>query len=129
MKRIHISHEIGGLVPIVILLLLLAIETGPIFFKMMLVRGAYDYLVENEMRIATARAGVERDAQIYLPDTRHEVRVDVYHQADAAFAEARRHLGRDGRPAAGMGAPLRPRRDTAAEAGGEEAPKSATARD
>ena len=27
-----------------------------IFFKMMLVKGAYDYLLENEMRLATARA-------------------------------------------------------------------------
>ena len=39
MKRIQISHEIGGLVPIFILLLLIAIETGPIFFKMMLRKG------------------------------------------------------------------------------------------
>jgi hypothetical protein len=95
MKRIEISHEIGGLVPIVILLLLLAIETGPIFFKLMLVRGAYDYLIENEMRVATARAGVQIDAQIYLPDTREELRLDVYHQAESAFAAARRQLERD----------------------------------
>lgn len=92
MKRIEISHEIGGLVPIVILLLLLAIETGPIFFKLMLVRGAYDYLIENEMRVATARAGVQIDAQIYLPDTSEELRLDVYHQAESAFAAARRQL-------------------------------------
>ena len=92
MKRIQISHEIGGVVPIVILLLLLAIETGPIFFKMMLVKGAYDYLLENETRIATARAGVQIDAQIYLPDTREELRLDVYHQAEAVFADARRRL-------------------------------------
>ena len=48
MKRIHISHEIGGVVPWAILLLLLAVETGPIFFKMMLVKGTYDYLLENK---------------------------------------------------------------------------------
>ncbi len=92
MKRIHISHEIGGVVPWVILLLLLAIETGPIFFKMMLRKGAYDHLVENEMRVAMARAGIEVDAQIYLPDTREEIRVDVYHQAEAAFEDARRRI-------------------------------------
>jgi hypothetical protein len=92
MKRIQISHEIGGLVPIVILLLLLAIETGPIFFKMMLVKGAYDHLLENETRVATARAGVQIDAQIYLPDTREELRLDVYHQAEAAFSDARSRL-------------------------------------
>ncbi len=92
MKRIHISHEIGGIVPIVILLLLLAIETGPIFFKMMLRKGAYDYLVENEMRVATARAGVEIDAQVYLPGTREEIRLDVFHQAEAAFERARHRI-------------------------------------
>jgi hypothetical protein len=92
MKRIHISHEIGGWVPLFILLLLLAIETGPIFFKMMLVKGAYDYLLENEMRVATARAGVEIDAQIYMPDTKDELRIDVYHQAEAVFDEARRRI-------------------------------------
>jgi hypothetical protein len=92
MKRIQISHEIGGVVPWVILLLLLAIETGPIFFKMMLRKGAYDYLLENEMRLATARAGIELDAQIYLADTEDEVRVDVYHHAEAAFAKARRQI-------------------------------------
>jgi hypothetical protein len=92
MKRIHISHEIGGWVPLFILLLLLAIETGPIFFKMMLVKGAYDYLLENEMRLATARAGVEIDAQIYMPDTKEELRLDVYHEAEAVFAEAQRRI-------------------------------------
>ncbi len=92
MKRIQISHEIGGLVPIFILLLLLAIETGPIFFKMMLRNGAYDYLLENEMRLATARAGIEIDAQIYLPNTREEIRIDVFHQAESAFANARRRM-------------------------------------
>jgi hypothetical protein len=89
MKRIHISHEIGGFVPIFILLLLLAIETGPIFFKMMLVRGAYDYLLENEMRLATARAGIERDVQLYVSDAGEEIRIDLYHEPDALFAATR----------------------------------------
>ncbi len=92
MKRIQISHEIGGWVPLFILLLLLAIETGPIFFKMMLRRGAYDYLVENEMRVAAARAGIEIDAQIYLTETQEEIRVDVYHQAERAFDQAKRRI-------------------------------------
>jgi len=104
MKRIQISHEIGGYVPIFILLLLLAIETGPIFFKMMLRKGAYDYLVENEMRITAARAGIEIDAQIYLTETREEIRVDVFHQAETAFDEARRRIAGAGE---GSGGPLR----------------------
>jgi hypothetical protein len=100
MKRIQISHEIGGWVPTFILLLLLSIETGPIFFKMMLRRGAYEYLQEAEMRLATARAGIEVDAQIYAEGTREEVRVDVYHHADAAVDQVRRRLAQsDAKPA------------------------------
>lgn len=59
LKRIQISHEIGGLVPIAIMMLLLFIEAGPIFFKLMLTKGAYDYLEENQKRLARAAAGIE----------------------------------------------------------------------
>lgn len=92
MKRIHISHEIGGLVPWAIMMLLLAIETGPIFFKMMLIRGAYDYHLENQKRVATAQVGVELDAQIFTTEDNEEVRLDLYHQVDAALAEEKRRL-------------------------------------
>jgi hypothetical protein len=92
MKRIQISHEIGGLVPWAILLLLLAIETGPIFFKMMLTKGAYDYMRENSMRLATANLGVEVDAQVYVTETQQVVRVDVFHHVEAAMREERRRL-------------------------------------
>lgn len=92
MKRIHVSHEIGGFVPLFILLLLLAIETGPVFFKMMLTRGAYEYLQENARRLAVARAGIELDAQLWLPETQEALRYDAYHQAEAATLEERRRL-------------------------------------
>jgi hypothetical protein len=58
LERIHISHEIGGWVPWIIFLVLLSIEAGPIFFKMMMVRGAYDYLVENNKKKIQAQHGV-----------------------------------------------------------------------
>ncbi len=92
MKRIHISHEIGGVVPWAILLMLLAIETGPIFFKMMLTKSAYDYMKENELRLATAKLGVEVEAQIYVTETNQVVKVDVYHQVEASLREERRRL-------------------------------------
>jgi hypothetical protein len=92
MKRIHISHEIGGFVPWAILLLLLAVETGPIFFKMMLVTSTYDYLLENSKRLATAQAGVEVDAQVLITETNEEVHVDRYHQVEARVAEERRRV-------------------------------------
>jgi len=92
MKRIHISHAIGGMVPWAIMLLLLAVETGPIFFKMMLIRGTYDYEVENSKKLATARLGIDLDSQIFLSETGEEVRVDTYHQVGAALAEEKRKL-------------------------------------
>ncbi|HKU41224.1 MAG TPA: DUF4407 domain-containing protein, partial [Polyangiales bacterium] len=92
LKRIHISHQIGGLVPWAILLLLLAVETGPIFFKMMLVKSSYDYMLENQKRLAAARLGIEIDAHVFLSETQEELRVDTYHQVSASLAEEQRRL-------------------------------------
>jgi hypothetical protein len=92
MKRIHISHEIGGMVPWAILLLLLAVETGPIFFKMMLIKSSYDYLLENQKRVATAQLGIEVDAHVFLSETQEEIRVDTYHQVEASLVEEKRRL-------------------------------------
>jgi len=86
LKRIQISHDIGGSVPWWIMLLLLAIETGPIFFKMMLIRGAYDYMDENVKRIAAARTGVEALGYVFTADGNLELRDDRFHQAEAALA-------------------------------------------
>ena len=58
MERIHISHDIGGVVPWLIFLVLLSIEAGPIFFKMMMNKGVYDYLVDNYKERFKAHNGV-----------------------------------------------------------------------
>lgn len=92
MKRIHISHSIGGLVPWAILLLLLAVETGPIFFKMMLVRSTYDYLSENARRLAVARAGIEMDAQVLHSEHNEAIRIDHFHAVDSRLAEEKRRI-------------------------------------
>jgi hypothetical protein len=92
LKRIHISHEIGGFVPWAILLLLLAVETGPIFFKMMLIKSSYDYMLDNQKRVAAARLGIEIDAHVFLSDTQEELRVDTFHHAHATLAEEQRRL-------------------------------------
>lgn len=86
LKRIQISHDIGGSIPWWITLLLLAIETGPIFFKMMLVRGAYDYLDENVKRLAAARTGVEALGYVFTTEGNLELKDDRFHQAEAALA-------------------------------------------
>jgi hypothetical protein len=58
LERIQIADEIGGLVPHAIMFLLLMIETGPIFFKLMMTKGAYDYLEENKRKIILAKSGI-----------------------------------------------------------------------
>ncbi len=88
MMRIHISHEIGGAVPWVILLLLLSIEVGPIFFKLMLIEGAYDALVENQKRLAAARYGVEPKRVELIGDQKVWIE-PIYHAAETV-AEAKR---------------------------------------
>ena len=85
LKRIQVSHEIGGTVPWWIMMLLLAIETGPIFFKMMLVRGAYDYLDENLKRLAAARTGVESLGYVFTAEGNLELKDDRFHQAEATL--------------------------------------------
>ncbi len=61
LKRIQISHEIGGLIPWVILFVFLAIETGPIFFKMMMNKGVYDFLVENHNKRREVENGIWKE--------------------------------------------------------------------
>lgn len=92
MKRIQISHEIGGLIPIAIMLLLLCIEAGPIFFKLMIIKGAYDYLDENQKRLVRARAGVEPDARVVSDGKGKSVHIDVHHGVNAVLDEEKRRL-------------------------------------
>jgi DNA repair exonuclease SbcCD ATPase subunit len=65
LKRIQISHEVGGIIPLMITLIILCIEMGPIFFKMMLTKGPYDYMVENYNNLTNAENGVLKEDHIY----------------------------------------------------------------
>lgn len=65
LKRIQISHEIGGWIPWIILGVFLCIEMGPIFFKMMLNKGPYDYMVENYNKMRQVEAGVISESLLY----------------------------------------------------------------
>jgi hypothetical protein len=65
LKRIQISHEIGGLVPWVILFVFLCIEMGPIFFKMMMTKGVYDFMIENYNNRRNVENGIYREDHIY----------------------------------------------------------------
>jgi hypothetical protein len=92
MMRIQVSHQIGGLIPLAIMLLLLAIETGPIFFKLMLTKGSYDYLEENQKRIVRAKAGIEPDARVVSDGQGKSIHIDLHHGVHAVLAEERRRL-------------------------------------
>lgn len=92
MKRIQVSHEIGGFIPFAIMLLLLSIEAGPIFFKLMVIKGAYDYLDENQKRLVRAKAGIEPEARIVSDGKGKSVHIDIHHGVNAALAEERRRL-------------------------------------
>lgn len=65
LKRIQISHEIGGIIPWVILLVFLCIEMGPIFFKMMMTKGVYDYMVLNMDKKLKAYNGIVQKEEIF----------------------------------------------------------------
>jgi hypothetical protein len=65
LKRIQISHEVGGIIPWIIFLVILCIEMGPIFFKMMLTKGPYDYMVENHNYLMNVENGVLKEDHIY----------------------------------------------------------------
>lgn len=56
-ERLEISHEIGH-IWLFILLMFLAIEMGPIFFKMMVSKGVYEFLCDNQYKKMKAKQGI-----------------------------------------------------------------------
>ncbi|RYG46112.1 MAG: DUF4407 domain-containing protein, partial [Chitinophagaceae bacterium] len=82
LERIKLAHEIAGwVISLFITLLFMAIELTPIFFKLMLIKGPYDYLEENAKELIKVDNGIQVDYNFY-PDkqgierdriTQHEV--------------------------------------------------------
>jgi len=60
MERIKISHELSPTISWLITLLFLAIELTPIFFKLMVIKGPYDYLEENTKELIVATEGIHK---------------------------------------------------------------------
>ncbi|HMJ46921.1 MAG TPA: DUF4407 domain-containing protein [Ferruginibacter sp.] len=60
MQRIKISHELSPTISWLITLLFLAIELTPIFFKLMVIKGPYDYLEENTKELIIAMQGIQK---------------------------------------------------------------------
>lgn len=91
LKRIELSHEIGGVIPWLILCVFLCIEMGPIFFKMMMTKGPYDYMVENFNHKIQTENGVFKEDKLY-EGRNGLIHMETYRYADAEIAK---HLVED----------------------------------
>ncbi len=79
--RIKAAHEISPTVSLALTLLLVIIEITPIFIKMMLIRGPYDYLTDNQNQIILAKYAIETRLKDHVGDSADHSIEDVYHQA------------------------------------------------
>lgn len=91
LKRIQISHEKGGIIPWVIFAVFLCIEMGPIFFKMMMTKGPYDYMVENFNHKIQTENGVFKEDKLY-EGRNGLIHMETYRYTDAEIAK---HLVED----------------------------------
>jgi hypothetical protein len=81
LERIKLAHEIAGwVVSLFITLLFMAIELTPIFFKLMLIKGPYDYLEENIKELIKAEQGIEIQYNFYQDGDGHEKDKITHHQ-------------------------------------------------
>jgi hypothetical protein len=81
LERIKLAHEIAGwVISLFITLLFMAIELTPIFFKLMLIKGPYDYLEENIKELIKAENGIEIQYNFYQDKEGHEKDKVTQHQ-------------------------------------------------
>jgi hypothetical protein len=65
LERISIAHDIGFWLGIALTFIFLSIEMGPIFFKMMMNKGPYDYMVENYNYRMYVQHGIVKEEMIF----------------------------------------------------------------
>jgi hypothetical protein len=101
-ERIRIADEEYPVIVWMLRIFLMMIEIAPIIFKMQLSRGAYNYLLENQQRLARARYGIDTrvlagedsagqtgekiSAQMHMPETVMAEQIQRY-QAEQKMAE------------------------------------------
>lgn len=94
-ERIKLAHEVSPAISWAIMLLLFMIEVGPIFFKMMINRSAYDYIKDNQDMIVRAKLGIEIKGDVISKNPTdptagtEEVHIDRYHQVSNILLEQR----------------------------------------
>ena len=83
LERIKLAHKIAGFwISLFITLLFMVIELTPIFFKMMLIKGPYDYMDDNIKDLARAEAGIEVIYNYYEDKKGMEAHKVVNHAAE-----------------------------------------------
>lgn len=83
LERIKLCHEIaGGWISTFITLLFMAIELTPIFFKLMLTKGPYDYIDENIKELIKAENGIQVQYNYYKDKQGQERDLIIHHQVD-----------------------------------------------
>ncbi|RXK83651.1 DUF4407 domain-containing protein [Filimonas effusa] len=88
LERIKLAHEIAGVtITLFITLLFMAIELTPVFFKLMLTKTPYDYLVENRDELIKAQNGIEVRYDYYKDKQGLERHLIINHEADRIIQE------------------------------------------
>lgn len=83
LERLKLAHQIAGFwISLFITLLFIVIELTPIFFKMMLIKGPYDYMDENVKALALAESGIEVDYNFYKDEDGVEAHKVINHGAE-----------------------------------------------
>jgi len=88
LERIKIAHEVAGwTITIFIMLLFMAIELTPVFFKLMLIKSPYDYLAENRDELIKAEKGIEVKYDFYKDKEGIERHLVINHEAHRLMYE------------------------------------------
>lgn len=86
--RIKLAHDVAGTtISLFITLLFMAIELTPIFFKMMLIQGPYDYMSDNVKELMKAEMAIQVKHDYYKDKKGIERNLVIYHQAETLIDE------------------------------------------
>ena len=89
LERIKIAEDIGFWLGIALMCIFLSIEMGPIFFKMMMNKGPYDYMVENFNHKIQTENGIFKEDKLY-EGRNGLIHMEKYRYADVELAKHER---------------------------------------
>lgn len=93
LERIRICDDpdvAGGWITLFITLLFMAIELTPIFFKLMLIQGPYDYMMDNVKELIKAENGIEVKYDYYQGKKGQERHLVIYHKPEVEIHEKKK---------------------------------------